>query len=208
MSGGAELMPAPESSSRNKGLQSKVGFDLGRLDTYYTRPMSPPWSSPLEVDRLADGASRSRLRHAAAPSCRACAPARPDVGGEVRGRAHFRRLRGLAVAELTCRARRQLQCQRCMQPLQLAWTRRRGSRWSPRGMRRRGCRRILSRCSPPAAASASRTSSRRSCSLSLPIVPLSRGGGRVRGRPRRSRRRARRRRHQMPFAQLARVVET
>ena len=40
-------------------LRPKSGFDLGGLDTYYTRPMSgpremAPWSKPLEVDRLAE----------------------------------------------------------------------------------------------------------------------------------------------------------
>src|ERR1700732_3162008 len=39
----------------NNGLAPNPIFDLGTVATYYTRPMSPPWSRPLEVDRLADG---------------------------------------------------------------------------------------------------------------------------------------------------------
>ena len=79
--------------------------------------MTPPWSKPLEVERLAEGAEEIdfavplqelpglRSRHG-------------GVSGEVHGRAHFTRLRGLAVAELTVRGTALLECQRCMQPMQ------------------------------------------------------------------------------------------
>jgi uncharacterized protein len=81
--------------------------------------MSSPWSSPLEVDRLADGGAEVdfAIPLAELPGLR---PERPDVGGRVAGRVHFRRERGLALAELTLQGHAQLQCQRCMQPLQLA----------------------------------------------------------------------------------------
>src|SRR5262249_10496322 len=36
-------------------LRSHPDFDLEAPRTYYTRPMSPPWSKPLDIDRLADG---------------------------------------------------------------------------------------------------------------------------------------------------------
>jgi DUF177 domain-containing protein len=80
--------------------------------------MSPPWSRPLEVDRLADGgadvdfavplAELAGLRTAGA-----------GVAGSVHGRAHFTREAGIAVAELALKGAATLECQRCMQPLQL-----------------------------------------------------------------------------------------
>jgi uncharacterized protein len=86
---------------------------LGTLDTYYTRPMSPPWSKPLDIDRLSEAekdvdftvplAELPRLRAQLA-----------DVAGEVRGRVHFRRSAGIAVAELTMEGTARLVCQRCL----------------------------------------------------------------------------------------------
>ena len=32
----------------------RICFDLGRVDTYYTRPMSEAWSKPCDVGALAD----------------------------------------------------------------------------------------------------------------------------------------------------------
>jgi len=92
---------------------------LQALATYYTRPMSPPWSRPLEVDRLADGeadidfaiplAELSGLRSL-----------RGGVGGSVSGRVRFSREAGFAVAELTLRGSATLECQRCLRPMELA----------------------------------------------------------------------------------------
>ena len=101
-----------------QGVTGKAGFDLGGLGTYYTRPMTPPWSKPLEVDRLAESAEEVDF---AVPlqELSGLRVLRGGVGGEVHGRAHFRRLRGLAVAELTVQGTALLECQRCMQPMQL-----------------------------------------------------------------------------------------
>jgi uncharacterized protein len=92
---------------------------LGKVDTYYTRPMSPPWSRPLEVDRLADGAADVDfvVPLAELPGLR---PDASDLGGEVSGRASFRREEGIAVAELSMTGSAQLRCQRCLQPLEYA----------------------------------------------------------------------------------------
>jgi uncharacterized protein len=80
--------------------------------------MSPPWSQPLEVDRLADGGADLDFAIPLA-ELTGLRPDRPGVAGEVRGRAHFLRERGFAVAELRLEGEAQLQCQRCMQPLRL-----------------------------------------------------------------------------------------
>lgn len=87
--------------------------------TYYTRPMSPPWSQPLEVDRLALGeteidfdvplAELPRLQSRIA-----------GIGGSVRGAARFGRQAGIAVAELSLAGKATLQCQRCMQAMELS----------------------------------------------------------------------------------------
>ncbi len=92
-------------------------FDLREWPTYYTRPMSPPGSEPLDIDRLADGEAdvdfsvpvadlprlRSRLEGA---------------GGVVRGSAHFTREAGFPVADLTLHGTVALQCQRCMEQME------------------------------------------------------------------------------------------
>jgi uncharacterized protein len=81
--------------------------------------MAPPWSRPLEVDRLADGgadvdfavplAELSGLRRT-----------RPGLGGNVEGHAHFARERGFAVAQIAMKGVARLECQRCMQPMEIA----------------------------------------------------------------------------------------
>ncbi len=91
-------------------------FDLETPRTYYTRPMSPPWSRPLDIDRLADGeadidfavhlAELSRLRSQLA-----------SVEGQVRGRVHFTRESGIVIAELAMSGDAVLVCQRCLQPV-------------------------------------------------------------------------------------------
>jgi uncharacterized protein len=79
--------------------------------------MSPPWSRPLDIDRLADGAADVDFAVALA-ELGGLRPQRPEVGGSVTGRVHFGRERGFAVAELALEGSAELQCQRCMQPLQ------------------------------------------------------------------------------------------
>jgi uncharacterized protein len=98
---------------RNKGLGVKKDFDLGTLDTYYTRPMSPPWSKPLDVDRLSEAEADIdfAVPLAELPRLRAQLAI---VAGEVRGRVHFRRMADIAVAELTLSGIAHLTCQRCL----------------------------------------------------------------------------------------------
>ena len=96
-----------------QGLSPKSGFDLGGLDTYYTRPMLEPWSRPLDVDRLADGGAEVEFTIALSE----LAALRAGVSGSVGGRLRFRRQQGLAVAELSMRGTATLECQRCLQPL-------------------------------------------------------------------------------------------
>lgn len=103
-----------ESPSRNKRLRAVAAFDLGDLDTYYTRPMPPSGSKPLDVDRLADGeadidfsvslAELPRLRSRLA-----------SAEGTVDGHVHFSREAGIAVAEVRMSGTASLQCQRCME---------------------------------------------------------------------------------------------
>ncbi len=78
--------------------------------------MSPPWSRPLDIDRLADGeadidfavplAELPRLRSQLA-----------SVEGLVRGRVHFTRESGFVVADLTMSGEATLVCQRCLQAM-------------------------------------------------------------------------------------------
>ena len=80
--------------------------------------MSPPWSKPLDVDRLSEAeadidfdvplAELPRLRSQLA-----------SVEGEVRGRVHFGRAAGIAIAELTMSGTARLACQRCLGPLEI-----------------------------------------------------------------------------------------
>jgi uncharacterized protein len=81
--------------------------------------MLPPWSRPLEVDRLADGGADVDFAIPLA-ELSGLRPQRAGVAGTVRGRAHFTRERGLAVARLTLEGSATLECQRCMQPLEFA----------------------------------------------------------------------------------------
>jgi uncharacterized protein len=80
--------------------------------------MSPPWSKPLDIDRLAEGqadidfavplAELPRLRSQLA-----------SVGGLVRGHAHFARESRLAVAELTMSGAATVTCQRCLEAMSI-----------------------------------------------------------------------------------------
>jgi uncharacterized protein len=87
---------------------------LGDLDTYYTRPMPPSGSKPLDVDRLADGEADIDFSVSLAelPRLRSrLASAEGTVGGHV----HFSREVGIAVAEVRMSGTASLQCQRCME---------------------------------------------------------------------------------------------
>ena len=76
--------------------------------------MSPPWSKPLDIDRLADGeadvdfavplAELPRLRSQIA-----------SVEGLVRGRVHFTRESGFVVADLSMSGAATMACQRCLE---------------------------------------------------------------------------------------------
>lgn len=94
-------------------------FDLPPVDTYYTRPMSPPWPQPLDVDRLSRGETEIdfEVPLSELPRLRS---RMPGVGGSVRGTARFGRRSGFAAVELALAGSATLQCQRCMQPMQLA----------------------------------------------------------------------------------------
>jgi uncharacterized protein len=81
--------------------------------------MSPPWSRPLEVDRLADGAADVDFTVPLA-ELSGLRSLRGGVAGSVSGSAHFSREQGVAVAELTLRGTATLQCQRCLRPMELA----------------------------------------------------------------------------------------
>jgi uncharacterized protein len=75
--------------------------------------MSQPWSRPLEVDRLADGAAEVDFTVPLAELTGVPA----GVAGSVTGRARFARAQGFPVVELVMRGAATLQCQRCMQPM-------------------------------------------------------------------------------------------
>ncbi len=77
--------------------------------------MSPPWSRPLEVDRLADGGADVDF---AVPLAELAGlrPQRPVSGGELHGHVRFGRARGFAVAEISGAGAAQLECQRCLRP--------------------------------------------------------------------------------------------
>jgi DUF177 domain-containing protein len=79
--------------------------------------MSPPWSQPLEIDRLARGeavidfdvplSELPRLKSRIV-----------GIGGSVRGTVRFGRQGRFAVAELSLAGKAILQCQRCMQAME------------------------------------------------------------------------------------------
>jgi uncharacterized protein len=91
---------------------------LGHFGTYYTRPMSPPWSKPLDVDRLADAEADVdfAVPLAELPRLRAQLA---NVAGEVHGHVHFRRVANVPVAELMLQGTARLVCQRCLGALEV-----------------------------------------------------------------------------------------
>jgi uncharacterized protein len=91
---------------------------LGSVATYYTRPMSPPWSRSLEVDRLADGGADVDFAVPLA-ELSGLRSKRASVAGNVRGRVNFKREASVAVAQLAVSGVATLECQRCMRPMQV-----------------------------------------------------------------------------------------
>lgn len=86
--------------------------------------MSPPWSRPLEVERLAEAQADVdfAIPLAELPGLRSARAGVAGVGGvagQVSGRVHFGRERTVPVAELTLKGSARLQCQRCLQPLEV-----------------------------------------------------------------------------------------
>jgi uncharacterized protein len=80
--------------------------------------MSPPWSKPLDVDRLSEAeadiafavplAELPRLRSQLA-----------SVEGEVRGHVRFGRAAGIAIAEVVMSGVARLVCQRCLEAMEI-----------------------------------------------------------------------------------------
>jgi uncharacterized protein len=80
--------------------------------------MPPPWTKPLEIDRLAGaGAEVEFVIPLAELSGLRSLPG--QITGEARGRVHFVREQGVAVAQLLLGGTATLECQRCLKPLQL-----------------------------------------------------------------------------------------
>lgn len=96
--------------------QGFTGFDLGRVDTYHTRPMSEGWSKLLDIDPLADGQAEIDFAIPLAEFPR-LSPQLANTSGEVRGSVHFSRELGLPVAEVEVTGRLELTCQRCFGPM-------------------------------------------------------------------------------------------
>jgi uncharacterized protein len=80
--------------------------------------MSPPWSQPLDVDRLARGKAEIEFDVPLAELSRLKARI-AGIGGSVHGAARFGQQSGFAVAELSLAGKATLQCQRCMQTMEL-----------------------------------------------------------------------------------------
>ena len=80
--------------------------------------MPPPWSKPLDIDRLAGGAAEVgfEIPLAALPRL---GSRTPGIGGAVRGMVRFGRHSGTPMAEISLDGTAVLQCQRCMQPMAL-----------------------------------------------------------------------------------------
>lgn len=87
-------------------------------DTYYTRPMSPPWSKPLDVDRLSEAEADIdfAVPLAELPRLRAQLA---GVEGEMRGRAHFGRAAGIATVDVAMSGTARLVCQRCLEAMEI-----------------------------------------------------------------------------------------
>jgi uncharacterized protein len=80
--------------------------------------MSPPWSQPLDVDRLSRGEAEIGFDVALAELPRLKSRI-AGVGGSVHGTARFGRKSRFATADLSLAGTAKLQCQRCMQAMEL-----------------------------------------------------------------------------------------
>jgi uncharacterized protein len=76
------------------------------------------WSRALEVDRLAEAEADIEFE-GALTELAGVRSLRTGVTGSVRGRARFSREQGFAVVEFSLAGSATLQCQRCLQPMQL-----------------------------------------------------------------------------------------
>jgi uncharacterized protein len=92
------------------------GFDLVRLDTYDTRPMSEGWSKLLDIGPLADGRAEIDFSIPLKEFPRVL-PLLAAPDGAARGRVQFAREGRIAVAEVAVAAEVTLLCQRCLSPL-------------------------------------------------------------------------------------------
>ena len=190
-----------------QGVSGKNGFDLARPDTYYTRPMSPPWSKPLEVDRLADGGADVDFAIPLA-ELSGLRPLRAGLAGSVQGRAHFTRQRGLAIAELDVCGGGDAAVP-ALPAADAAGAERAGARGAgavPRP-RRRACRRILSRRWLPADAPVSASSSPKRCCSACRSWRCTRAKRRATRRWRRWTQQAPPEETHRPFAQLADLLK-
>jgi uncharacterized protein len=77
----------------------------------------PPWSQPLDVDRLADGGAEVEFAVPLA-ELSGLRSLRAGLGGSVQGHARFGREEGMPVGDLTFSGTATLQCQRCLQPME------------------------------------------------------------------------------------------
>lgn len=91
----------------------RTRFDLGRVGTYYTRPMSEAWSKPRDVGALADEQADLELAIPLAEFSRV----RARLGaleGAISARVRFGRDGEFAVAALELSGSVPLVCQRCL----------------------------------------------------------------------------------------------
>ena len=78
--------------------------------------MSPPWSKPLEIDRLADSQADLDFAVPLAELTRLRSQ-HSSIAGTVQGHAHFAREAGFPVVELHMSGTAHLTCQRCLQEM-------------------------------------------------------------------------------------------
>lgn len=118
MTSGMQTRYGMQISSRKQGLNDSSGFDLPEPDTYYTRPMPPPWSKPLDVERVSRAQATFEFDIALMELARVAARA-DQVGGNVSGIVRFGRHDDTATAQVVMHGTAIMRCQRCMQPVSL-----------------------------------------------------------------------------------------
>jgi uncharacterized protein len=105
-------------SINRKGIMSDPVFDLPGADTYYTRPMPPPWFKPLEIERVSRDAAVFGFDVALADLPRVASRA-DQMGGNVAGTVRFGRHERTAIAHVLMQGTAVMCCQRCMRPVEL-----------------------------------------------------------------------------------------